>query len=73
MKFFKREINFSKEIGLSVGWKHAGLLSIWSRHTTIHFFPAREFWFWGKEADYYDGLRLIDIGFGPFVTICFGV
>lgn len=60
---------FVKQFEVSVGWKDAGLLTLYSwrpgSEWAFHLFPEREFWVWGIVKDsYYDG-PLGDIGVGP--------
>ena len=50
----------------------AGLLSFsWgaSDRWTIHLFPRREYWEWGRCDSWYDG-PLVSWGFGPLFLLC---
>ena len=60
---------FVKQFEVSVGWKDAGLFTLYSwrpgSEWVFHLFPSRDFWAWGNAKDlWWDG-PLGDVGVGP--------
>ena len=57
------------ECGVTFGWVHAGLVTIWIGDWTAHLFPLPWDWQLGYLQEEYDS-RLQSFGFGPFLLIC---
>ena len=52
-------------------WKHAGLITMWSdaKEFTLHLFPSRNFWYWGKSICEHTYSAIF--GLGPLFLISY--
>ena len=56
-------------MGISFGWRHAGLVSLWAGRWTLHLGVRRDLWEWGHRLDY-DSAYLFEYwGLGPLFLL----
>lgn len=63
-----REIEFTDNFSISWLWKHAGMLSLYTGKSAIHFIVPLRYWKFGFSYEEYD-LILKYYGLGPFLLI----